>query len=278
MDQRDLKSGMDERGAPDNEVTALLGSLPRVAAPGNFEFGVRAKIAERRSTDARSSLLRHLKIAAPPALLLVVTGLVFFYDVSPPQELPSIVESAERPRFPVQEPPPAESTRETVSTDLDPSMSQPVRTETRAASRRYTGRERTSGRAFSGRDDQTRIDDGTGGYIDRTVRPANVIMAPGFEAMNPNRSANANIAGGVGEPVRNVLGILGVDVEFAAGEYKVSSVAEKSIGARAGVKAGDVIETIDGRAVHQETKLRGEGPKNFVVRRGGKRVNLKVGN
>jgi S1-C subfamily serine protease len=117
-----------------------------------------------------------------------------------------------------------------------------------------------------------------GGSVEYGVREPERILPRGFNSVNSNRSANVNTDRvDTGVPVRNVLGILGVNAEFVGGECKVSAVAENSLGAGAGIKAGDVIETIDGRAVNGETRLKGNGPKSFVVRRDGKRVNLRIG-
>ena len=58
-------------------MTAMLSALPRVEAPGNFEFGFRR--ASRQDVESNAMGFRSvLKLAAPLALILVVTAFVFF--------------------------------------------------------------------------------------------------------------------------------------------------------------------------------------------------------
>ena len=111
-----------------------------------------------------------------------------------------------------------------------------------------------------------------------TLRPARVFMPPGMESANPqNRNAN-NASGSTTETsVREVLGMLGIEGEFANGGWKVRSVKESGFGYRAKILAGDVIESIDGRAVKSDAKLKG-GAKTFTVRRDGKLIALPSGN
>ena len=117
-----------------------------------------------------------------------------------------------------------------------------------------------------------------GGSTVFSLESANTISPPGFRSLDRNRRSNSNTASDTGVSLDSTLEFLGLTVEFTKGESKVKEVGENSIAARAGLKAGDVIETIDGNAVKKDTKLKGEGVKSFVVRRDGKRLNLKIGN
>jgi len=117
------------------------------------------------------------------------------------------------------------------------------------------------------------------GSRDTTLGVANVIVPRGFESANPRRSVNANTQSATEVPVREVLGILGITAEFVDGVCTVRSVADNSLGVRAGVRSGDVIDAIDGRVIKSDTKLSGDsGGKTFSVRRDGKRINLTIGN
>jgi C-terminal processing protease CtpA/Prc len=98
-------------------------------------------------------------------------------------------------------------------------------------------------------------------------------MPPGTESANPrNRNANTDAASSE-TPVREVLGMFGVEGNFVNGGWKVQSVKEHSLGARVKIAAGDVIESIDGQQIKNETKLKA-GVKTFTVRRDGKVIIL----
>lgn len=276
MDKMGSQNGMDELeviDADSQKVVAMLSALPRVEAPANFEFRVKAGIAN--GAPSRSALLPFLKTAAPLALIAFVVsfGLLYYQAPSGTEVAPLKDMSIAGPALaPAQTEPASASgglqsstqtnqTVETVST-------QPERGSTgsrRASTTRRTVSSTSSNRAQGG------------GSVDRIYHPANVIMPPGTESANPQK-LNANTAAtSTDVPLREVLGIYGVEGDFADGGWKVRSIKDNSIGSRAKIAAGDVIESIDGQPVRAETKLKG-GAKTFTVRRDGKLMTLSSGN
>jgi hypothetical protein len=73
MNRSELKNGTEEN----REVTELLAALPRVEAPANFDFGVKARIAAGGS-KGRSALFPFLKVTVPVAILLLIGTLCFY--------------------------------------------------------------------------------------------------------------------------------------------------------------------------------------------------------
>jgi len=264
MDPRELENGMMERDALDNEVTALLNALPRVEAPGNFEFGVKARIAGRSSV--KPSFAPFIRVAAPLMLLLVVGGFVIFYETLPNPERttsqmsvvapqPVVQDSQSRTETPQVETPSAPNRETLASVGPAPIVEKPV-----IAPRR--GNTNPANRS-------------RGGSIDLAQPSANVIMPPGFESANPRRGGNT----ATDVPVRNLLGILGISADFGKGGYEVRSVAENSMAARAGVKAKDIIKSIDGQTLKSDMTVKGDsGSKVFSILRDGKLITLKFGN
>ena len=285
MNQSDLEKGINGLNAHDNdsgEVIGLLGSLRRVEAPANFEFGVRARIAAREGSKPQASLLPFLKLAAPLTLLLAVTGLVFFYGTTPTADVPTVAES---PRAPQSYAPSSSeiATGTPAAVASGPRIVQPIEPSdpVEAASRKGTAgpvRIANNSSARTGRRGSIDVPL-RGGSVDSTLSVANSILPRGFESANPRRSVNANTQSTTEVPVREVLGKFGITAEFVDGVCTVRSVADNSLGLRAGVKSGDVIDAIDGRVIKSDTKLRGDaGGKTFSVRRDGKRINLTIGN
>ncbi len=97
MDQREINNGtskFDELDAAGGDVAKLLRALPRVDAPENFIFRIKARIAEGSATQSR--LLPFLRLAAPLALVVLVGAFVVFYNGLPsPDEIPSVIDSAQ---------------------------------------------------------------------------------------------------------------------------------------------------------------------------------------
>lgn len=272
MDRRELKNGVSNIDALDTEggdIAAMLNALPRVDAPENFEFRVRARIAE--GSTSRATLFPFLKIAAPLSLVLLIFAFVVFYGLLPARvEVPLVVDSARnetistQPQTELVTPSPPLRTESVPPNDRSPEVvpdSSHIAAAKPAAIRRTAGPDVTKPLQ--------------GGSRDFSLNSARPKLPPGFESVEPrNLNANTNTASG-DVPVRNVLGILGITVDIASGELKVRSVVENSIAARAGVRAADVIEEIDGQPTKVDSMVKG-GAKTFTVRRDGKQIALTL--
>ncbi len=246
---------MNERDIENGEVASLLGQLPRVEAPGDFDFGVRARIAAANSTR-QTSFLPFLKVAAPLSLLLLVGTFVILYgfmpgetpdavaEVSAPQDQPI---SLNPERVPAQEiTPPVAEQRPVV-----PTVAPVVATIPRERRRNTTVRRVSRPQPIAVRQ---------GGSVDIALGIPIVIEKPDV-------------------PVRGVLQRLGIEAEFVDGEWKVLSTTDNSIAMRSGVRPNDVIEAIDGQAITEGTKLKGsvEG-KSLNLRREAKQVKVDLKN
>src|SRR5688572_25753617 len=85
-----INKDLENIGGPDGgQIGELLAALPRVEAPPNFEYGVKAKIAAR-SESGRTRFFPFLKIAAPLALVLVVASFVFYFGSMPANDVVSV--------------------------------------------------------------------------------------------------------------------------------------------------------------------------------------------
>ena len=275
MDQMGSQKGMDELEVLDSDsqkVASLLSALPRVEAPSNFEFRVKAGIAN--GAPSGFGLLPFLKTAAPFALVLfVVTFGILYYqrpvgtataplnDVSMSAPIIRPVQSESAPAADA----PGSSTVTNPPQETGSAQARPASADSRQLARSH----RSVGSAAD-------RDGGNSKVV--TLQPARVIMPPGMESANPQkRTANTAPGSTSDTPVREVLGMFGIEGEFANGGWKVRSVKESSFGYRAKILAGDVIESIDGRAVKSDAKLKG-GAKTFTVRRDGKLIALPSGN
>ena len=255
----------------------LLGGLKRVEAPANFDFGVRARIANGAPTQT-SRLLPVLKLAAPLVLILVVAMIVIFYQRTPDlrtakigeppsasSEVPSTVdrEGASNKSEPISGPRAAEGP--------DVVSPTPERSQRPAIAYHSTPNRRVR------RD--VRVDRQPGGSLaPQALTPATTINAPGIPSGN-QKNANSNGDNNTDVPVSEVLEMLGVSADSIDGGWKVISTKEGSLARKSGVKAGDVIEAIDGRELTRTTTFKGpSGGKTLRVRRDGKSLDVKLTN
>jgi hypothetical protein len=264
MDHRQFSDINEFGNTDDQRVAELLNSLPRVEAPANFDFGFKAKMASANEVVPTASLIPFAKIFAPFSLLLLVGGFVVFYQTMPDANGPL----AAADPTPIQQTPFAQFSPEVaeapavnqssgpqldeVATSMTErvSVSQPPRPVRRATSSSNRAIERT------GDEKSTSTDIGLTSPV--------VINPPGFES---------------GEiPLRDVLGILGIEPDSADG-MKVKSTVGKSPAERSGIKSNDVLEAIDGVALTQKTTFRGPfSPKTLRIRRGGKTIVVNLRN
>ncbi len=260
MDRMNLENGMDEQNGLDienGEIAALLRTLPRVEAPGDFDFGVKGKIASAKSKPS-TSFLPFLKVAAPLSLLLLVAAFVLFYGILPGDTAVGTV--AEIPA------PIDQQTASKAEPATEQQRATPVSTpqvDDRSTKRVAVAIPNQTKRAVpvrqSNRPQPNSVREG--GSIDSALRPARIIPAP------------ADV------PVREILEKIGMKAEFVDGGWKVRSTTGNSIAERSGVRSDDVIEAIDGRPLTEATALKGgvEG-KSLNVRRDGKQVKLDLKN
>jgi hypothetical protein len=281
MNRSDRENGMNELEPRDtDDVSNLLGALPRVEAPANFEFGVKARIAAGAASP-QASLVPFLKIAAPLSFVLLLAAFVIFYGIVPTSDNAPPVASADPTQNDVavsmpdarQEQSPQVSGSQAAETVDVPAVTPSIATGEPKRQRpvRRTGRAGSVAVSQGGRD----------GSVDLAIRPANVILPRGFQSVTqPNRDANAaNVDAGREIPIREVLEMLGVKAEFADGGWTVLSTADNSIATRSGVRSKDVIEAFNDQDLTEGTTLKaGFAGKSLRVRRDGKRVKLDLKN
>lgn len=264
MNHRDLENGMEEQG---KDVSELLGALPRVEAPANFEFGVKARIAS--GVKPRSPIFPFLKVAAPLTFVLLVGALVIFYGMLPGNE--GEVVGADLPvsqNIPTER----EQARTADAQDKDskePSLnavpaSEDLEDALVATSSSQTPKNTTVRRvpnSASRRENEP-------GSKDFGLQDATIIQPPGIGTGQDTEVA-----------VRDLLEMLGMKVASIRGGWKVVSTTSNSLAAKSGVLANDVVESIDGQTIAGKDKLSGkvEG-KALTVRRDGKAIRLELKN
>ncbi len=217
-----------------DEVRRLLRALPRVNAPGDFEFGVRSRIArETAPTGVRWLIPTWVKAAVPAALLIAVGSYVGIQMTSAPQTPNSTVAVAApsaEPVAPVAVPDPSTPQPEVVAATQ---VEEPAETPEVAASRNTPKPVRSP---------QPTVEKPGGGSYDTA--------APQTKTIRSNTDVDDNEPESPARRVlissREFLTNAGVSASYAGAGGKILSVGGAA--AAAGVRAGDVIEAVNVQA------------------------------
>jgi hypothetical protein len=257
----DNKAAVSEQlNADEARVAEMLGGLRRVEAPGDFEFYVKARIAQAAPADITPSpLFGRLKIFAPLALVLMVAGFVGFNEFFSSRPNNGTV-VAEQPH--IEEPTKQFQQGDSVAAVPEPnnSLTQPE------ANRDNSDRDEVaSGPRGSDRARKTIGNSDTGGGS-KTVAgrgTSAVINPPGINPNPPTNEASATPPEGIAKTTaREFLSLLGIDAEPGTGGWKVTSFKANSPADHSGVKTGDLIEALDDRKLEADSAFTG----NFVVK------------
>jgi len=227
----------------DNEPVAnLLRNLKRVEAPKDFDFKVKARIA-KGVAPTRTGLPLWVKAAAPVVLLVALGGYLGMSSLQTPKT--SDVRVAAIAPQPKVDAPAAATVPFPMTQPVIPSAPSVSRTDnsTVATVKKPVVRSRP-----------------TGGSIVSAARiPKEIILSE--------------------VPVSEALSRSGAGATFDGSRLKVGSTIPNGAAGRSGLKAGDVIESINGKAVDAASTVRGrlEG-KTVRVRRDGKTVDILIKN
>ena len=233
----------DDNIADEEKIIQLLSALPRVEAPGDFGFRVKAGIAEGKPSAGSSLWLPTVAKAALPLMLLVLIGGYFavtaLYTTS---EVPTtIVASRDEPAAPAEDQSPMRSPETAVeqtstpvmtaqapeaSVNEQPVLAMPART---VAVSQPSMKRRVPNSAAP--DDRSRSTD-SAALIPKVLSKTN------DPAITPETLPKGERAG-------EVLTRIGVNALFGESGWKAESVTPNTTAAKAGVKAGDVIESVD---------------------------------
>ncbi|MGB7068992.1 MAG: hypothetical protein WBD22_05815 [Pyrinomonadaceae bacterium] len=262
-------------------VRELLGGLQRVGAPSGFDFGVKAKIASVGRTAEKTRWRPASAVLASLAsfgLIMAAAGTFFWWggwdqdnqmefamdtsettgrvivpNETPASVAPTIPNDAAARNLPVEAVP--------QENDLGPAKSVTVsnRNSRPASVPRRTVREKS------------------GGSFDTAIEDIAPILPRGIQTEGGRVVDTAPSAPPQSHPVGRILSQIGIDAEQTETGWKVRSIAAKSLAARAGVAAGDVIEAIGDNSVAGNSALTGTVKADKItLRRNGTVVQVDL--
>ena len=270
----------EKLSADEAKISAMLGSLPEVSAPPDFDFRLKARIANAAPDDFQVSVWHRLRYILPLTATVLLAAFVFyqtgFFGV---QTNPTIAEIQETPPVqtesaPAEIPPFADSNannaeiltaeNETANVSEPKEIQQtPILAEKKSSN---------NPKKLSTPDDDNSIIS-----RDLAVKPNQpAIFPPGTNPQNAvpviNQTAPEKTISG-----NEIFKLIGIEAVEENEKIKVRSVKEKSLADLSGVKAGDFIEAIDEqRFDNKNSPPAFKGGKTITVSRGGKIMKITL--
>lgn len=235
MNQEFSKTGLND----EERISNLIGSLPRVEAPGDFDFRVRARIAAGRPAENRGSWLpASVRYAVPLALVLAIGGYVGFNAiyVGDVTDVPAVAElQPSTASIPVAE----------VPARVESAASQPVaeRIETTATDVAVKPPTVDADKLVPPAARKTEKPGG-GSYVDAGTAAKTIEANTNVAPIEPEKPEDKTALTGIA-----LLAAARISTAPAGRGWKVVSVSAGGSGAASGVQAGDVIEAISGRTL-----------------------------
>ncbi|HEX8369955.1 MAG TPA: PDZ domain-containing protein [Pyrinomonadaceae bacterium] len=282
-----MKKELENLTEPDEKVRGLLTSLKQVEAPKDFEFRLKARIAKANPNAYKTNYKRHFAYALPAFASIVVSTFVvlngnFFGgagDVAPIAETQA------------QQPPPANiaqpqkmSNAFVASDASDRKAPEKILVANSGSQIERSGNDESPFVATAGANKKpknekpkTLIKENGGFSQDKTLLGSPQVFRP--RGLNPDAKLEAPKDFNSEKPfsVQQLLSPLGVEVVGENGKWKVKNVSPNSAAERSGLKADDVIETLDGQQL-SGTPLRGKKieVKKLGVKRGSAQVEINL--
>lgn len=265
----------EQLSADEQKVVQLLGGLRRAQAPGDFEFHVKARIAQG-NPGAPAPLFGRFRYFAPLAVVLMVAGYIGFSEIMSPRVNNGItVAGTSR-----SEPSSGNVQQRNVAANPELEVPAPVPAADIPTMR---GNEEIASAGHyrkSNRRPSLKFENTGGSKTDAGRAFKKIINPPGINPAPVNTNQNASETEGITKTgVRDLLSMLGIDAESAAKGWKVRSSKANSAAERAGVRADDVIEAIDDRQIDANSVFTGNfAVKSLKILREGKSLTIALQN
>jgi membrane-associated protease RseP (regulator of RpoE activity) len=250
--------------AEDRKLRQMLGGLKKVNAPANFDFQLKARIANaEKNHSPRPFLLPALRFVMPLSVIVLLAGFVFFnlsfsdgvQNEQIAQIAPTVSTEAQSVSNPAVSNPIEQATAAPVNKNIEAktSVREIARLETKAApnNANYIRVKGTGNLQKTGRESNS--DNGFGGTREGGLSIPKVLTQkssnPKFGAAKPPLVQQSKIS------LQGVLLEIGIEANFDEKNWKILSIKENSPAMRAGFKSGDLIESIDDKQLSSDAVL-----------------------
>lgn len=240
---REDKRLQDFADAGEEKIAAMLGSLKRVDAPADFDFRVRARIAQGRPAEKRVPWFPTFARVAAPAMMLAAVGGYFGYNAlytTGNVNVPIVADSGPIAPAPLVVPTSNEAAPATVASTEVAVVKPPVNSEQTVAAAPKKDAVTTAVK---------KPETPEGGSMDIGQGVANTMSIPmSIRGGNVENTGNSSPVVPISSlSVREVFSAMGIRASLSATGWRVSSASGRA--AAAGLKTGDIIETVNGKPV-----------------------------
>jgi membrane-associated protease RseP (regulator of RpoE activity) len=245
------------------KVSQMLASLPIVQPPGDFDVRVRSRIAAGRPKERRAWFWPILAGATPLVLLLAI-GSYFVFRTAPPTtpDVASapIVEMSQPPLVLVNEQPLLAANTAPDTFNAEKMIAKAPDVDSRMVVPTLPAR-----------------GPNVGGSIDQAITERRTINPRGIPSSSRQAPRPRDFDAAISIPIKDVLTQLGADSQSTKSGVLVVSVTNDGAAIRLGLKANDVIESIDDKPVNDGTSYKGKfAGKKMRVIRDGKPVDIDL--
>lgn len=255
----------DLETSKEGEISELLGSMERVEAPVGFERRVLDRIAsaDKPAGLDRTMLLLGLKFSVPAVALIVLGVFLVYFNAKTPDtaQLPEVIDTFTENTGQMPQSPASNTT----------TVSGTSQTELAAAENRTNSNAERTGANRNANGKRT-----GGGSEDMAVSPSGDPLYP--PGINPNIRLSPETAPTQG-PIApsSILAILGIKSACTSVGCRVTGVQANSIGSRAGILTGDLVEAIDDRPIDSNHTFSGSvNVRMLRINRDGKTITVEL--
>ena len=254
-DKEKIKETDTEILSPDErKISEMLGNLRMIGAPKDFDHRLKARIANSSPVRHNSAgFLPVLRYVLPLGLFFVIGAtLIWNNSLNIDQDnVPSIAETTQPVAPVITAPLQADASSrgiETSSVQPNISNSSPVKIEEviarqpKTSARKIEKNSGTDNRSF----------DIALGQAPKPILPKGFDTEPVITRAAPPGFENKRRF-----TAKEVFSAIGVEAEFDSRSWKVRSVVKDSAADRSGIRAGDLMEAIDGRPLDDKTIFTG---------------------
>lgn len=273
-------------------VWQMIDNLTRIDAPKNFDFHVKARIANAKPERFQPRFLPILRYVLPLSLVILVLGVLafnstFFFGGG---EVPQVAETKLQPAIVVENPSlsfaPPEQIAKTDDSAQAPVANEnkisDVSSETPALIRneregQYVAVKSTRNSLPKPRREQPKNDFDTNSRT--SAATSATILTPENLGANKTIETSPNINNQTTISDEEIWSFLGIEIVKENGKRKVRTVTPNSYADRSGMKTGDVIEAIDGVKLSAEPiRTKQIEVKKLTVTRGAEKIEITLKN
>ncbi len=278
MNYKEQKAETEILSTDDQKVHEMCSSLKKIDAPNDFDFKLKARIANSNAGDFQPRFGFAVRYALPVMAMIFVLGFLAYNSgmLSSSKENSMIAESSatENPALPqnnlvtnytVQNPPKPRTGNSAIPT---PQQNLPKISEKEIADKNPQNSKKVT------RQNEKDFINNSKDSALKGITPIQPNFNSNIKSQKPSNIEKLNPM-----PVKEILAQFGINAVFENSKWKVKSVAANTIAESSGIQQYDVIEAIDNQTISAETVFNKTfNGKTLTILRDAKKLEIKLQN